>query len=100
MLSDRGVAPELGPEDSGRWLPDCDWLHVPGYSLVRAPLRDAALEAARAVPRVSVDASSTAAIAAVGAEGFNESIALLAPELVLRERGRGRRSPPSRRRRS
>ena len=36
MLSDRGVSTDFAPDelDDG-WLDDCEWLHVPGYSLVR-----------------------------------------------------------------
>ena len=44
MLSDRGVSTELAPEElDAAWLDGCEWLHVPGYSLVRSPLRETAL---------------------------------------------------------
>ncbi|MEX0674886.1 MAG: carbohydrate kinase family protein [Gaiellaceae bacterium] len=84
MLSDRGVATELDPADlDPAWLDGCDWLHVPGYSLVRQPLAAAATKAAELAPRVSVDASSTAAIQEVGPELFRELVRGLGPELVF-----------------
>ena len=84
MLSDRGVAPELAPEElEPRWLDGCDWLHVPGYCLVRSPIAAAALAAARLAPRVSLDVSSTAAVAEIGADAFRERVRLLAPALVF-----------------
>ena len=47
MLSDRGVSTEFAPEElEVAWLDGCEWLHVPGYSLVRSPLRETALAAA------------------------------------------------------
>ncbi|MEX2211139.1 MAG: PfkB family carbohydrate kinase [Gaiellaceae bacterium] len=84
MLSDRGVATELAPEElEEAWLADCDWLHVPGYSLVRHPLAAAASKAAGLVERVSVDASSTAAIDEVGPELFREAVRDLRPAVVF-----------------
>ncbi|MBW3593207.1 MAG: sugar kinase, partial [Actinobacteria bacterium] len=64
-------------------LGDCEWLHVPGYSLVRDPVAAAARAAASAAPRVSVDASSVSAIAEVGAEAFVGIVADLRPEVVF-----------------
>lgn len=84
MLTDRGIAPELAPEELRReWLDDCDVLHVPGYSLARAPLRDAALAAARTVQRVTVDASSTAALGELGPTRFRGLLEELQPEVVF-----------------
>jgi ribokinase len=84
MLSDRGIAVELTAEeiDPG-WLEDCDWLHVPGYSLVRQPLAAAATRAAALAEHVSVDASSIAAIDEVGPELFGELVRDLRPEVVF-----------------
>jgi sugar/nucleoside kinase (ribokinase family) len=84
MLSDRGVSPDFAPDelDAG-WLEGCDRLHLPGYSLVRSPLRETALEAARRVPAVSVDLSSTAAIEEAGLDRFREALASLQPEIVF-----------------
>jgi ribokinase len=84
MLSDRGVAPELNPgELDPAWLDGCDWLYVPGYSLVREPLAAAAAKAARLAPRVSVDASSVAAIGSIGAERFHAAVQGLRPAVVF-----------------
>jgi sugar/nucleoside kinase (ribokinase family) len=84
MLSDRGVATELAAEEvDPAWLEGCDWLHVPGYSLVRQPLSAAATRAAELVGRVSVDASSVAAIDEVGPELFRELVRDLQPEVVF-----------------
>ena len=36
MISDRGVAPELEPEElREEWFAGADWLHLSGYSLMR-----------------------------------------------------------------
>ena len=84
MLTDRGVAPDFRPEElDAAWLADADWLHVPGYSLVAAPIRETALAAAGAARRVSVDLSSTAAITAAGVEQFRATLADLHPDVVF-----------------
>jgi sugar/nucleoside kinase (ribokinase family) len=84
MLTDRGIAPELAPEElDPDWLAGCEWLHVAGYSLVRAPIRDAAFAAAALAPRVSVDLSSTAAIEAAGVGPFREVLERLGPQVVF-----------------
>ena len=71
MLSDRGVSPSFAPDElDPSWLADADWLHVPGYSLVRQPLADTAVAAAALVARVSLDLSSPAAVAELGVERF------------------------------
>jgi ribokinase len=80
MLSDRGVSTKLAPRELDHaWLAGCEWLHVPGYSLVRSPLRETALAAAAIAPRVSVDLSSTAAVEEVGVERFRETLTALGP---------------------
>ena len=84
MLSDRGVATTFAPSELDEaWLEGCDWLHLPAYSLAREPLRSTALAAARAVPRVSVDLSSTAAIDEMGRETLLSLLAEVRPALVL-----------------
>ena len=84
MLTDRGVAPAFAPHElDARWLDGCACLHVPGYSLVRSPLRETALAAAALAPRVSVDASSTAAIDAVGVDAFAKTLAAVEPDVLL-----------------
>lgn len=85
MASDRGVAPELRPDelDPG-WLAGCDWLHIPGYSLLRSPIAEAAAEAARlAAGSVSVDLSSWTEIRDFGPARFRARVAALEPEVVF-----------------
>jgi ribokinase len=84
MLTDRGVGPELTaavlrPE----WFTGGSWLHLPAYSLVRQPVQGAALAAARYLPRVSVDLSSTAVLRDYGVAAFRELLGELRPEVVF-----------------
>lgn len=88
MLTDRGVGPQLaaGHLDPA-WLADCDWLHLPAYSLVREPIAAAAraavaLAGARRA-RLSIDLSSTAALTEFGADRFARLLADLAPDVVF-----------------
>jgi ribokinase len=84
MLSDRGVSPGFAPEELDAALVDgCDWLHVPGYSLVREPLAATAMKAARHAGRVSVDLSSTSAIEALGVGLFRERLQALEAEVLF-----------------
>lgn len=84
MLTDRGVAVDFHPDElDPAWLEGCEWLHVPGYSLVQAPIRETALAAARLTPRVSVDLSSTAAIEAAGLGEFRAALGQLRAEVVF-----------------
>jgi sugar/nucleoside kinase (ribokinase family) len=84
MLTDRGVALAFGAGELDRtWLDGCERLHVPGYSLVTSPIREAALAAARLVTRVSADLSSTGAIEAAGLETFRSTVAELGPDVVF-----------------
>ena len=88
MLSDRGVSPELAPgEIDPAWLAGCERLHVSGYSLLRLPHFDAALEAAAHArvggALVSVDLSSAALIHDFGVAAFLERLDRLAPDIVL-----------------
>ena len=102
MLTDRGVGPLLTADEvPDGWLDGCDWLHLPGYSLVSEPIMGAALAAARRVsgraaapaslaaddrpapPRLSIDLSSTAALRAFGVGRFRQLVADLRPNLVL-----------------
>ena len=86
MASDRGSAPELRAEDiDGDWL-DCDALHLSGYSLMRAPIADAAVRAAALArergARVSVDLSSWTHITRFGDE-LREALARIRPDVVF-----------------
>jgi len=88
MASDRGVAPDLAPEelDPG-WFADANVLHLSGYSLMRTPIDEAALrgaELARAAgARISVDLSAWTRIRAFGAKAFRERVESLAPDFVF-----------------
>jgi sugar/nucleoside kinase (ribokinase family) len=84
MLTDRGVGPELSaaalrPE----WFTGGGWLHLSAYSLVRQPVQGAALAAARYLPRLSVDLSSTAVLRDYGVAAFRELLSELRPEVVF-----------------
>src|SRR5437588_315903 len=85
MLSDRGVAPELSPEElEAAWFRDCDWLHLTGYSLLRSPMAEAAEAAAElSGGRLSVDLSSWTAIRDYGPERLRARLAALAPDVVF-----------------
>jgi sugar/nucleoside kinase (ribokinase family) len=84
MLTDRGVGPQLaaGHLEPG-WLDGCDWLHLPAYSLAAEPVAGAALAAAAAVPRLSVDLSSVAVLADYGPARFRALLGRLAPAVVF-----------------
>jgi sugar/nucleoside kinase (ribokinase family) len=84
MLTDRGVGPLLAAADlDSQWIAGCDWLHLPVYSLVAEPVRDAARAAAALAPRLSVDLSSTSALRGYGVRRFRELIGRLGPDLVF-----------------
>jgi sugar/nucleoside kinase (ribokinase family) len=84
MLTDRGIAPDFAPAElDPAWLEGCVWLHLPGYSLVRPPIRETALAAAEVAPRVSLDLSSTAAMLEAGLGEFRELVARVEPEVVF-----------------
>ena len=84
MASDRGVAGSLEPSelDLG-WVRDCDVLHVSGYCLLREPMAQAAIAAARAARLVSVDLASAPDIASVGAARFAQRVQALSPSLAF-----------------
>jgi sugar/nucleoside kinase (ribokinase family) len=84
MLTDRGVGPQLSADalDDG-WLAGCGLLHLPAYSLTRAPVSGAALAAAARVPRLSVDLSSTAVLHDYGVARFRALLGRLRPEVVF-----------------
>jgi ribokinase len=88
MLSDRGAAADLRPEEiDPSWLGGCDHLAVSGYALMREPARTAAVHAvelARAQgAAVSVDLSSWSAIRDAGAERFRAVVEALKPDVVF-----------------
>jgi sugar/nucleoside kinase (ribokinase family) len=84
MASDRGVASLLEPAElDPAWLRSCDVLHVSGYCLLREPMAEAAIEAARLAPRVTVDLASAHDIAIVGAAVVTARLQALAPDLAF-----------------
>ena len=84
MLTDRGVGPLLAEEAlEEAWLAGCGLLHLPAYSLARAPVSGAALAAAARVPRLSVDLSSTAVLNDYGVARFRALLGRLRPEIVF-----------------
>lgn len=88
MVSDRGVAPELAPDEIvAEWFERADWLHLSGYSLMREPIGSAAeraAELARAVDaKVSVDLSSVNVIREFGAARLAERFVRIRPDVVF-----------------
>src|SRR5439155_13188097 len=88
MASDRGVAPDLRPEElDPSWFAGADVLHLSGYSLLRSPI-DSAAERAVALARagdtrVSVDLSAWPAVRAYGPVRFRGRLDALAPDIVF-----------------
>lgn len=87
MASDRATATELRADDLDPDWFACDCLHISGYSLVAAPIDDAAQRAAElahaAGAQVSVDLSAWTRIRAYGADRFRERLAALSPDVVF-----------------
>ena len=84
MASDRGVASLLKRSDlDPSWVRSCDVLHVSGYCLLREPMAQAAIEAARHVRRVTVDLASAHDIELLGADRFTERLRALGPDLAF-----------------
>ena len=88
MLTSRGVAPELRVEElDPAWIEGCDWLHLPGYSLLGEPLRTSALTAAglarQGGAQVSLDLSSYSAAHEAGVEDFRAACIEAGPAIVL-----------------
>ncbi len=88
MASDRGVAPTLSADElDATWLDGCDVLHLSGYALLREPIVDAALLAARIArergARVSVDVAAWTEVRAFGPVRFRELLDTLAPDVLF-----------------
>ena len=88
MASDRGVAPELSPDDlDPAWFAQVDVLHLSGYSLMRSPIDEAALRAAELArvgeADVSVDLSAWTRIRDFGPRAFRDRVEALAPDVVF-----------------
>jgi ribokinase len=87
MASDRGVAPQLAPEDLDPAWFACDCLHISGYALFESPIDTAAAHAAELArangARVSVDLSAWTRIRAFGPGAFRELLEQLAPDVIF-----------------
>jgi sugar/nucleoside kinase (ribokinase family) len=88
MASDRGVAPTFRPDElEGKWLDGCDVLHLSGYALLREPILEAALLAARVArgrnARLSVDVAAWTEIRSFGPVRFRELLDTLAPDVLF-----------------
>jgi sugar/nucleoside kinase (ribokinase family) len=84
MASDRGVASLLEPSEiDPSWLGSCDVLHVSGYCLLPDAMAQAAIEAAKLVPRVTVDLASARDIEIVGARQVTARLNALSPDVVF-----------------
>ena len=88
MVSDRGVAPELAPDEiEPEWFDGCGWLHVSGYALMRDPIGSAAeraVELARgAGARISADLSSVNLIRQFGAAELGDRLRRIRPDVVF-----------------
>jgi sugar/nucleoside kinase (ribokinase family) len=87
MASDRGVAPELAPDDLDPGWFACDCLHISGYALLAAPVDAAALRAAELArsngARVSVDLSAWTRIREYGPQRFRAKLETLGPDVIF-----------------
>jgi len=88
MASDRGVAPTFRPDElDGAWFDGCDVLHLSGYALLREPILEAALLAARLArersARLSVDVAAWTEIRTFGPVRFRELLDTLAPDVLF-----------------
>src|SRR5919201_6725241 len=88
MASDRGVAPDLTPDElDPSWFDDADFIHLSGYSLMRSPIDSAALRAAElaraAGAQISVDLSAWTRIRDFGPRAFRDRLEQIAPDIVF-----------------
>jgi sugar/nucleoside kinase (ribokinase family) len=88
FVTDRGVANLLGPRAiKARWLAAADALHVPAYSLLNAPLADAAFGASSAVGArggiISVDLASRRPLVQAGRRVVRELLSRADADIVF-----------------
>ena len=88
FITERGVADSLSPSAlKPAWFARADALHVPAYSLLRAPVSDAALYAAKLVRArgglVSVDLASRAPLIAAGADNGLRAVRAASPHVLF-----------------
>ena len=87
MVSDPGDTSWLDDLRSGAWLEGADWLFVSGYALLRTPDPQRVIETAAVArahgTRIAVDLSSSAMVAAFGADEFSRLCQALRPSVVF-----------------
>ena len=88
LISDPGMAAELGPDDvRTEWFDGCDALFLSGYALLRRPIDEGGAKAARTVRArgglVAVDLSSWTAIRDFGARRFLSRLEALRPDVLF-----------------
>jgi sugar/nucleoside kinase (ribokinase family) len=87
LASDRGVAPSFAPEELDAAWVVCDVLHLSGYALLRDPMAETAVLAARLAreqgARVSVDVAAWTEIRDYGPVRFRELLDELAPDVLF-----------------
>ncbi len=91
FLTYRGVADQLDWKAvSADWIQAADVLHVPAYSLLKKPMADAALRAARVARKagvlVSVDLASRRPLLAAGSDAAWAKIAAVGPDVLFANR--------------
>lgn len=87
MASDRGVAPELSPDDLDPGWFACDGLHISGYALLATPIDRSAQKAAELArargAKVSVDLSAWTRIREHGPRRFRERLERIEPDVIF-----------------
>jgi sugar/nucleoside kinase (ribokinase family) len=88
FVTDRGVADHLSPRAvRSSWLARVDALHLPAYSLLRAPLADSAFEAAGRMHErgalVSVDLASHRPLLVAGRRAATDLVRRAAPDVLF-----------------
>jgi sugar/nucleoside kinase (ribokinase family) len=87
LASDPGVAPSFAREELDTAWVACDVLHLSGYALLRDPVAETALLAARLArergARVSVDVAAWTEIRRYGPVRFRELLDELAPDVLF-----------------
>ncbi len=87
LASDAGSTDWIGQVRPGPWLTGADWLHLSGYTLLRAPdplrLLEVTAAAARAGTRIALDLSSASMIEEYGAQRFHDVARRMQPEVVF-----------------
>ena len=88
FVTDRGVADSLAARAvKTRWLAGADALHLPAYSLLNAPLSDAAFAAANVFhgrgSLVSVDLASRRPLVHAGRRAVHDMLSRVAPDVLL-----------------